>query len=100
MLALRARSGAWLAASRFMRVAEFVRLGGARGFHAGRLLARIVPPVAALAERAEQIAQRAVAEKIQRLVGDLEGGRLAAPQARSCRGPDAARARRRDRAAR
>src|SRR5207245_6841024 len=30
---------------------------------------------AALAERAEQIAERAVAEKIERLVGDLERGR-------------------------
>ena len=58
------------------RVAELVRLGRAGGFDAGRLLARVVPPVAALAERAEQIAQRAIAEKIQRLVGDLEGGRL------------------------
>src|SRR5439155_11155830 len=47
----------------------------ARGLDAGRLLARIVAAVAALAQRAEQIAQRAVAEKVERLVGDLEGDR-------------------------
>ena len=55
------------------RVAELVGLRRAGRFDAGGLLARVVPPVAALAERAEQIAQRAVAEKVERLVGDLEG---------------------------
>src|SRR5262249_22071592 len=57
------------------RVAELVRLRRAGRLHAGRLLARVVAAVAALAERAEQIAQRAVAEEVERLVGDLEGHR-------------------------
>ena len=56
-------------------VAELVRLRRAGGFHAGRVLAGVVAAVAALAERTEQIAQRAVAEKVERLVGDLEGDR-------------------------
>ena len=57
------------------RVAELVRLRRAGGLDAGRLLARVVAAVAALAERPEQIAQRAVAEEVERLVGDLEGDR-------------------------
>ena len=57
------------------RVAELVRLRRAGRFDAGRLLARVVAAVAALAERAEQIAQRAVAEEVERLVGDLERDR-------------------------
>jgi len=51
-------------------------------FGAGRLLAGVVAPEAALAERAEQIAQGAVAEEVERLVGHLEGhGRLIGPVA-------------------
>ena len=53
-------------------VAELVRLGRAHRLDAGGVLASVVPSVAALAERTEQIAQRAVAEKVERLVGDLE----------------------------
>ena len=64
-----------LAAIEVQRVAELVGLRRAGGFDAGRLLPRVVAAVAALAERAEQIAQRAVAEEIERLVGDLEGDR-------------------------
>ena len=63
------------------RVAELVRLRRAGRLDAGRLLARVVAAVAALAERPEQIAQRAVAEEVERLVGDLEGDRP------GCRGP-------------
>ena len=65
------------------RVAELMRLRRAAGFDAGGQVARVVPAGAALAERAEQIAQRAVAEKIERLVGDLEldRRRLAVPAA-------------------
>ena len=54
------------------RVAELVRLGRAAGFDAGRHLARVVPAEAALADRSEQIAQRAIAEEVEALVGDLE----------------------------
>ena len=54
------------------RVAELVRLGRSGRFDAGRLLAGVVAAVAALAERAEEIPQRAVAEEIERLVGDRE----------------------------
>jgi len=47
----------------------------AGGFDAGRLLACVVAAVAALAERPEQVAQRAIAEEVERLVGHLEGDR-------------------------
>ena len=58
-------------------IAELVGLGRGGGLDAGRLLARVVPAEAALAERPEQIAQRAVAEEVERLVGDFElHGRL------------------------
>ncbi len=61
------------------RVAELVRLGGSRRLDAGRLFTRIVPAIAALAERPEQVAQRAVPEEIERLVGHLEGHVLSVP---------------------
>src|SRR5579864_6931283 len=61
------------------RIAVFVRLGRRHRLHAGRLFPRVVTAEAALAERSEQIAQRAVAEKIERLVGDLEGDRRRLP---------------------
>ena len=54
------------------RVAELVRLRRAARLDAGRHLARVVAAQAALAERSEQIAQRAVAQEVQALVGDLE----------------------------
>ena len=57
------------------RVAELVGLRRTGGLDTGRLLTRVVAAVAALAERAEQIAQRAVAEEVERLVGDFEGDR-------------------------
>src|SRR5206468_1232315 len=47
------------------RVAELVRLRRAGRLDAGRLFARIVPAVAALAERSEQVPQRAVAEEVE-----------------------------------
>src|ERR1700726_780190 len=64
-------------------VAELVRLRRPCGFHARGLFARVVSAEAALAERPEKIAKRAIAEEIQGLVGDLEAhGRLAgAPDA-------------------
>src|SRR5207302_3807104 len=47
---------------------------------ARRLLTRVVAPVAALSEGSEKVAQRAVAEEVERLVGHLEGdGRLIGP---------------------
>ena len=58
------------------RVAELVRLRRTRRFDTSRLLARVVPAVAALAERSEQVAQRAITEEVQRLVRDLELGDL------------------------
>ena len=54
------------------RVAELVRLGRAGGFDARGLLARVVASEAALAERPEEIAKGAVAEKVECLVGHLE----------------------------
>src|SRR5205823_10102737 len=67
------------------RIAELVRLGRAGRLDARRLLTRVVAPVAALAERSKKVAQRAVAEEVECLVGHLEGdGRLI--------GPDPARA--------
>ena len=54
------------------RIAELVRLRRGDRLDAGRVVARVVAAEAALAERAEQIAQRAIAEKIQALVGDFE----------------------------
>ena len=54
------------------RVAELVRLRRAGRFDAGGQVARVVAAEAALAERAEQVAQRAVAEEVERLVGHLE----------------------------
>ena len=54
------------------RVAELVALRRAAGLDAGRHLARVVAAEAALAERAQQIAERAVAEEVEALVGDLE----------------------------
>ena len=57
------------------RIAELVRLGRGDGLDAGGVVARVVAAEAALAERAEQIAQRAIAEKIEALVGHLEARR-------------------------
>ena len=57
------------------RVAELVALGRAGRFDAGRLLARVVAAVAALAERPQQIAERTVSQEVQRLVGHFELGR-------------------------
>ena len=81
------------------RVAELVRFRRTGRFDTSRLLARVVPAVAALAERAEQVAQRAIAEKVERLVRDLELGDLRL--IRTCRRRDlaGARARPRDQAA-
>ena len=55
------------------RVAEFVGLRRADGFDARRLVARVVAALAALAERSQHVAQRPVPEKVERLVGHLEG---------------------------
>ena len=54
------------------RVAELVGLGRGNRLDAGAQVPRVVQPRAAAAHRAEQIAQRAVAQEVQRLVGDLE----------------------------
>src|SRR5687768_16868651 len=54
------------------RVAELVWLRCAAGFDPCRQVARIVTTGAAVAERPEQVAQRAIPEKIQRLIRDLE----------------------------
>ena len=54
------------------RVAEFVGLGGAAGLDAGGLVAGVVAAEARLAQRAQQIAQRAEAEEVEPFVGDLE----------------------------
>src|SRR5262245_45912320 len=54
------------------RVAELVLLRRAARLDAGGHLARVVAAEAALAERPEQIAQGAVAEEVEALVGDLE----------------------------
>ena len=54
------------------RVAELVGLGRGHRLDAGAEVARVVAAGAAAADRAEQIAQRAVAEEVERLVGDLE----------------------------
>ena len=54
------------------RVAELVWLRRAASFDAGRQIARVVPAGTAVAKRSEQIAQRLVAEEVERLVGDLE----------------------------
>src|SRR5438067_949620 len=62
------------------RIAELVRLGRAGRLDARRLLTRVVAAVAALSEGSEKVAQRAVAEEVERLVGHLEGdGRLIGP---------------------
>ncbi len=63
------------------RVAEFVRLGRGDRFNARRVIARVVPAQAALAERPEQIAQGAVAQEIQALVGHFKA---AGRRVRSC----------------
>ena len=54
------------------RVAELVALGGAAGLDAGGEIARVVASEAGFAQRAQQVAQRLEAEKVQALVGDLE----------------------------
>ena len=70
------------------RVSELVRLRRCDGFDAGGVVARVVAAQTALAHRPEQVAQRAVAEKIEALVGHLESRR------RSVRAESAACARR------
>ena len=54
------------------RVAEFVGARDAAGFDAGGQFARVVAAEAALAERAEQVLQRAEAQEVDGLVGDFE----------------------------
>ena len=54
------------------RVAELVRLRSAAGFDAGGPMARVVAAKARFAQRAEQIAQRLEAQKVQALVGHFE----------------------------
>src|SRR5262245_58489788 len=53
-------------------VAELVRFRRARRFDACRLFSCVVPAVAALAERPEQIAKSPIPQEIKRLVRDLE----------------------------
>jgi hypothetical protein len=54
------------------RVAELVLLWRAARFDTGGQVTRVVTAGAAVPERPEQIAQRLVAQEIQRFVGDLE----------------------------
>ena len=54
------------------RVAELVGARRAAGLDARRELARVVASRTAAAERSQQIAKRAIAEEVDRLVGDLE----------------------------
>ena len=63
--------------SRFMRVAELVGLGLARGLHAGGQVARVVAAEGGLAQRAQQVAQGAEAQEVDALLGELEAHRLA-----------------------
>ena len=58
------------------RVAKLVGFRRAAGLDAGRQIARIMPPKTRLAERAQQVAQRLEAEKVEALVGDFELGLL------------------------
>ena len=69
------------------RVAEFVGPRNAAGFDAGGQFARVVTAKAALAERAEQILQRAEAEKIDGLVGNFKARLVlrVAPRAHAAR---------------
>src|SRR5205085_8500563 len=59
------------------RVAEFVWLRRGGGFDAGAEMARVVAARTAAADGPEQVAQGAIAEEIERLVGDLEFHRAA-----------------------
>ncbi len=54
------------------RVAELVGLGRGNRLDAGAQVPGVVQPRAAAAHRAEQVAERPVAEEVERLVGDLE----------------------------
>src|SRR5262249_21126978 len=54
------------------RIAELVWLRRRFGVDARRQIARVVASRVALAERAEQIAERAIAEEVEALVGHLE----------------------------
>ena len=54
-------------------VAKLVGLGCRHGLDARRQVPCVVAPGAAATDRAEQVAERAIAEKVQRLVGHLEG---------------------------
>ena len=53
-------------------VAEFIGLGGCRGFYASGQVARVMPPQAALSQRAHQVFERAEAQKIDGLVRDFK----------------------------
>src|SRR6185437_8437366 len=55
-------------------IAKFVGLRSATGLDAGGEIARIVTSEAGFSERTKQIAQRAIAEKVEALVGDLKLG--------------------------
>ena len=59
-------------ASRFIVSPNSYALRRAARLDAGGHLARVVPAEAALADRAEQVAQRPIAEEVEALVGDLE----------------------------
>ena len=54
------------------RIAELVGLRRRHGLDAGAEMTRVVTARAAAADRAQQIAERPVAEKVERLVGHLE----------------------------
>ncbi len=54
------------------RVAEFVGARDAARFDAGRQIARVMPPEAALSERPHQILERLESQKVDRLVRDFK----------------------------
>src|ERR1043165_3685084 len=54
------------------RVAKLVTLARGRGFNAGRKINGVVTTRRALAETAEQIAQRFVTEEVETFLGDFE----------------------------
>src|SRR6185503_20301084 len=54
------------------RVAELVRLRRRHRLDARAQMTGVVPPGAAAADRSQQVAQRPIAEEVERLVRDLE----------------------------
>src|SRR5260221_462918 len=62
----------WRMSLRWRSSTRRARRRPSAGFDACGEFARVVPPRAAAADRPHQVAERAVAEKVERLVGDLK----------------------------